>query len=256
MTMQNVREVVAAPTRTPHRYGLFSVVNFDPSDRAGILLAWDSFGCSALQVVENECTIPSGVESPLVGNIDCANGGTVTGFTVMAFDDTSLGRDRNLEPDRARQRLALGEQVAVEQYVTAIPEVAGTDVTDTVPVGSDQEWATKAALGAVDTAVSEAGDEGLILVRRSLITMIPDAFIQTGSMLRTRTGTPVAACVGWGATGNNRIIGLTAVVARRGPVSIVNAHNMAINDHSMAAERDYSIGWECGTVYADPTIGV
>lgn len=256
MSMTAVREVVAAPVRTPYRYGLFSVLDFAVATRGGIQLAWDSIGCADLQVVADPCLNEDGSAHTKVGNVACENTGGVVAMTVIAYDDSSLGRDRQVSSDRARNKLALGEQYAVENTLsTAFAGSTPTDVTGSITVpfvsasGPTDLWV--AAIGQVETEINQRGGEGIVFLPRSAAGLVSGYVSTTGSVARTMLGTPVAFLSGWGF-GVPAAVGVTAMLAARGPVAEGNGWNMEINDHSIYAERDYSLGWECDVVFADP----
>lgn len=246
MSMVNVRTVVERPVRTPHRYGLFSVLSFDPDDRAGGGLLWDSLGCLAAGVAQDLCLTGTD-DSAMAATVDCGSVGGGDPFTVFSLDDSSMGRSRDGgdEAALAREHLLLHEQVAVESHLTGILDTAATVVTVATADARVQ-------LGEVEAQLAARGGEGIILVRRSLIAQIPDAFTTTGSTLRTTLGTPVAACGGWTPAAAAQILGVNALVAERSGISTGVGYALAINDRSAYAERDYSIGWECDPVKAIP----
>lgn len=246
MTSTATRYVIEAPTRTPNRYGLFSVVDFRDAERAGQQLAWDGFGCADLLTRDSECFV-GGTPADLDGSaIDCDNGNTET-FTVIALDDSSLGRPpRTAGSSRAADKLRLYEQHAAETLLT---EAIGTDAGAGVSVGS-----IAAALGEVEALLPE---EGVILVRRSLIAQAADYFVQTGSLLRTVVGTPVAACSGWGASldatdvlGVHSLVGLRNAISEFDGFGVGDDVGLTINDRSDVASRDYAFGWDCQAVRA------
>lgn len=253
----NTRNVVAAPARTSHRYGLFSVLDFGVNTRGNQGLAWDSLGCSPMQITDDACFITGGGPTDKTGNIDCANNGGITAFTVMAFDDSSMGRDRAaLGPERARDRLAIAEQAAVELKLMA--EFASFLPTDVTPGGTSGPPATdsfadktRACVGAVEEDIADSGGEGILFVPRAVVSLIPDAFIQTGSMLRTKIGTPVAACTFPAVA--SAIYGVPAMVALRSGIATGDGYELTIDDISAFAERDYSLGWDCGLAVATPS---
>lgn len=242
---------VTAPARTPHKYGLFSVLDF-LAERP-LNLSWDSIGCGLVGTNEDPCLtgINDLVPTPTVG---CADGSSIL-FTVTAYDDSSMGRaPRTADSDRAERSLFLGEQVAVETRLTqSVFDVANPNVT--AVAGSNIELQARVSLGEAEIAVNELGGEGVLLVRRALVSLIPEAFVTTGSMLRTKLGTPVAACAGWGATVPvNTVLGAAALIASRNEVSSSLGYFRDINSLSKIAQRDYAIGWDCQPQRASTTV--
>lgn len=261
MSMTDVRVTIEAPSRTPHRYGLFSVLDFIDTGRGQTLLAWDSIGCGPVEVAQDPCLIDTGADHTkgTTESVGCDNSGGVESLTVMAWDDSSLGRPpRQVTSDRAARLLALGEQAAVERLVSFDMLGSAADVTPLTgnpPAGASYEEKVLISLGAVEQALAGSiHGEGVILLPRILVPLMSSALSQTGSVLRTKLGTPVAACGGWdpSQTTATQIVGTAALVGSRGPVVSGQGWNTNLNDHAAYAERDYSIGWECEPVYADP----
>jgi hypothetical protein len=243
MTMTNVRVVTDLPGRSPHRFGLFSVVDFGQDARAAGGVAWASLGCAPIQVVQDSCIVSGATDVDLVANVGCYNGKTEP-FTVVAFDQSSMGRSpRTAEPAHASDRLALMEPSAVETEVTRQMAVGATDVT--VAGGNIARQ-----LGEVEARLAVLGGEGLLLVRRSTIAQNADYFVQTGSVLRTMLGTPVAACAGWSPADPDTVLGVPMIFGSRSAVLTGFGWDMNLNDHGAYAERDYSIGWDCEVVSA------
>jgi hypothetical protein len=256
MTLAATREVITAPVRTPHRYGLFSVLDFGGlGARPGVQLAWDSLGVTVLQVREDSFTVAGASDDNLTSTINAGGmlGGT-TAFTVISHDDRSMLRQPLADDGTyAEQRLVVGEQEAVERKLTAQLEAATpTDVSVAAGAGTSPETQARVALGEVETALGGRLSEGLILVRRSVVSLIPDCFQQTGSILRTRLGTPVAACAGWTPSDSSLMFGLTALVGVRSQINRYSGPDEATNTRSNVASRDYSLGWETGLVSALP----
>lgn len=252
MSMTDVREVIDAPVRVPYRFGLFSVLDFDGSGRAGIELAWDSIGCGPLQTVQDPCLSIDGADHTKASSVECAEVGSA-GFTVIAYDDSSLGRSpRGASSSRASDKLTLGEQPTVELALTGYLAAVATDVSQSAGAGASIKEQAGYAIGEVEQSLAEAGGEGVILVARSFVALLPNYFNSTGSVLRTKLGTPVAALGGW-AAGRNDVLGVPALVARRGQIAEGDGYNLNTNDRAAYAERDYSFGWECGAVVALPS---
>ena len=244
MTLQDVRRVVDAPARVPYRFGLFSVISFVPDERAAGGVAWDSLGCLVPGTITDDCIVVGGGDGTMPAtNIECADK-TVNPFTVVSFDESSLGRPpRSASPGRAQARLIAGEQTAVETELSGYLVTGATDITVAASGLATQ-------LGEMEHALAEQGSEGVIVVRRSVIAAMPDYFMQTGSMLRTKLGTPVAALGGWTPASPLTIFGVPSFIGHRSAVSVGTGWNRAINDVSEYAERDYAIGWDCTALTA------
>ena len=255
MSMIDVRQVVEAPTRVPYRFGLFSVLDFQPSSRGTLALAWDSIGCSPTQAAQDPCLTDGGEDHTKTPNVDCETGSPVS-FSVIAYDDSSLGRDRAESSDRARQKLLIGEQYTAEMMFSAAFDGNTTDVTGLVPLPTTLNTAAElwtAAIGEIEQALGEQGGEGLIFMPRAAASAVSDYLNITGSVARTKLGTPIAFLAGWDYATSDAVIGVSATVAVRGEIATGNAWNMLINDHSEYAERDYALGWECDALVVNPS---
>jgi len=252
MTMTTLYEVVDAPVRTPYRFGLFSVLDFTAAEKAAVGLTWESLGCADLQVVRDPCLSADGAAHTKTDGLDCYVP-EFKGFTVVAWDDSSLGRGpRQVNSTRPSQVLILQEQSAVEMALTHELEADADLITaHPVPAGAGLREKYLWALGQVEQELADKGGEGVILVSRRVATLLDTALAPTGSVLRTKLGTPVGALGGWDAA-DDRIYGLTALVAQRSAIATGQGWNTAINDNAAYAERDYVIGWDCGAAYALP----
>lgn len=258
--MDTIRQTLAAPpTRSPYRYGLFSVLDFEPSTRGTMRVDWDGLGCLNPSRLIDDCLDETGPAGTLAASIDCGVPGTV-GFSVMSFDDSSIGRDREVSTDRASQKLALTEQYVAETgLIAAMQAGSPTDVTADIklPKGvadADIEDLIHAGLAQVEMALNARGGEGIIFAQRSLAPFLSKYVKATGSTMRTALGTPVAFLAGWPTGGSleSAIVGVNALVAMRGQVETGNGWDTTINDHAEYAARDYAFGWECDAVYSIP----
>ena len=248
MSMTGLRVAVPAPARTAHRFGLFSVLDF-LSERP-LQLSWDSIGCGLLSTNEDPCL--TGVNDLTVAAMAACSTNGAFNFTVTGYDESSLGRTpRTEDSTRANQHLLLGEQREVETRLTQKLFAIANNVSTTV-AGSNVELKARVALGEAETAVNLLGGEGILFVRRALVSLIPNCFQTTGSVLRTVLGTPVAACAGWDASVPvGAVLGVAALVAARGPVSESSGYFLKTNSLSKIAQRDYGMGWECQPQYAN-----
>lgn len=245
MTMTTVRQVVDAPARTPYRFGLFSVLDFLQDERAASGFQWEGAGCDVPYVYTSDCLLVGGnpaltVKDRIENSCDVR---VADPFTVVAFDDASLGRDGG-GAARAQANLTLGEQTTVEGYVISLIEAAAIDIS--VATG---DLATQ--IGEIEADIESGGGEGIILVRRSTIALLPDYFVQTGSMLRTKLGTPVAALAAW-TPARNAVVGLASLAAARSGISTGVGYKTDTNDNASFAERDYAFGWDCTPLIATP----
>lgn len=254
MTMTNVRPVIESPARTPYRFGLFSVLDFTAEERAAAGMTWEGLGCGGpgLDYAQDGCIVTGGAPHTKQDLLGCDDHVLVDPFTVIAFDQSSMARDRdNLASQRATERLTLFEQHTVEEFITL--EMSATSVTVSVSgaTGASLKEQVGLAIGEVEHALTDLGGEGIILVRRSTIALLPSYFSTTGSVLRTKLGTAVAACGGWGANRND-VLGVPAFNAARSSIKTGEGYDTGVNDLANYAERDYAIGWDCDAVSATP----
>lgn len=254
-TLADTFHRVEAPVATPYRFGLFSVLSFDPGDRSGIGITWQSQNCHMVQATENACINPGvpGKEAD-----DYCHVGEAQPVTVYVLNDESLAGIPLAEHEQAaRDRLAMGEQAAVESVVSAAALAAASPVASALG-GSPAEQAL-VALGIVEQELAAmTGAEGIIHMSRFAASLLP--LDKTGSMLRTQLGTPVAAYGGWdghslgGSPTGLTILGTGPGKAYRGPVETYpGTPALDINDASVLAERTYTIGFDCGVVGASVT---
>lgn len=260
MVMTDVRPVIEAPIRVPYQFGLFSVLDFTPDELAGRGFAWESLGCGplALQYTQDPCIVDVG-EDPEPHEKEDLLGCSVSStspFTVVAYDDSSLGRPpRSTDSGvaRARARLELFEQHTVEVFTAVVLNAAATIIPIPAPAGSDLKTQFAYSIGEIEHRLAGLGGEGVILVRRSSIALHPEYFTRTGSMMRTLLGTPVAAMGGWGLN-RDAVLGVAGLLARRGGIATGRGFDTKINSHADYAERDYAIGWECTPVISTPSV--
>lgn len=250
-----VREVVEAPAAVPYRYGLFAVVDprtsTDPHWRGGVV--WESDACAEVGVTEYPCLDAEPVD-PLDPDLACYLSG-FDPFTVYAFPHRSLVGNQADPRDRAEARLLAGEQHAVEAELWSRLD-AVTTPTDVSAVGG-----LDYALGFVEQALTDAyGSRGVIHVNRLVGSMLytAGALKQEGATLTTGIGTPVIVGGGYAApsspSGVVTIIGSGPVVVYRGQVTTVLGYDRDTNTSTPIAQRDYLVGWDCGTVGAETTI--
>jgi hypothetical protein len=255
-TLADTFHRVAAPAGTPYRFGLFSVLSFEPDERSGIGVAWQSQGCHTVLATEDSCINPA--VAPLVPDGYCSVI-EVNPITVYVLNDDSLAGIPLAEHEQAaRDRLAIGEQTAVESVVSAAALAAASPIASAL--GDSPAEKALCALGVVEQELAAlTGAEGIIHMSRFAASLLP--LDKTGSMLRTQLGTPVAAYGGWdgytpgAAPSAVTILGTGPAKAYRGAVETYSgAPALDSNDASVLAERTYTIGFDCGVVGATATL--
>jgi hypothetical protein len=258
-----------APVGVPYRYGLSSVVNYEPigsHGRAG--LAWRSDACSLALITEDACKDPA-VEALTAS--DCGYDGSADPFTAYIYDTDSLaGLSLADHEDQARTRFLIAEQWGVENYVAGLLTAAGTaagsvvDMTTSAGAGGkfhDMNH-SQILLAQVESQLAlMSGNDGVIYMSRFSAMALGGDLVSAGGMLRTRLGTPVAAFGGWPTVSKNQeitediIFGTGPIKAQRGDVEIYSGTpGLSVNDASVIAERSYVFGWDCGIVGASATI--
>lgn len=245
MTMTDVRPVIDLPGRLPHRHGLFSVIDFDLDERAAAGVTWESSGCDPIQVIQDACIVSGATADTLTGNVNCLVGKTDP-FGVVAFDQSSLGRSpRDADATKAVARLQLMESSAVESFLSGVLDSGATDVT----VASGD---LRRQVAEIEFALAEKGGQGIILARRSTVSLLADDLVVNGALLRTKLGTPVAGFGGWDAADTDTVFGVTNLVGTRSSIVTGVGYDQLANSNGSYAQRDYSIGWDCTAVAATP----
>ena len=252
-----VRHVVAPPSVTPYRYGLFSVAEVrtgtlegegvDEHWRFGV--TWETEACGEAAITVNPCIFepPAALTSDRACYLP-----EYAPFTVYAYNTDSLpGKTLDEHRQNAIARLQNGEQRAAE---AALWTLLGTAVPAPTDLTALPGWL---GLGWVEQALIEAyGSLGVLHMNRYAATALGLYIKPEGAIMRTVLGTPVVVGGGYDpladpAVPEATIFGTGPVVMYRGDTDTrENAVDKAINDTSIVAQRDYVIGWDCVAVGA------
>ena len=261
-TSLNAWHEVAAPPVVPYRFGVFSVaeprtatgVDLAPDEHWRLGLEWISEACRDALVTSGPCIDPE--VGPLESNREC-NLFQFEPFTVYAFNTDALpGRTVRQHEANAVARLTNGEQAAVESVLWS-RFVAATPVPTSLT--SVPGWV---GLGWMEQALAEQyGSQGVIHMSRLAATALGLYLRPDGGVLRTLLGTPVVAGGGYDAL--QAVQGDTAAIFGTGPLVMYrgdidtreNAVDLALNDVSIVAQRDYALGWDCVTIGAEISLG-
>lgn len=231
---------VDAPTREGYDHGLFSVLDFGSSDRAGLPIRWDSTGFILPFAVQDVCLHGADPHTK-TDTIECAAMYS-TGFTVVSYDVSSLQHRGVVNAELAEDQLEFAEQVTVEGYLLQLLDE--NDVTAPVVTGASP-YPARQALATIEAALAGRGAKGTIIMSRYLASLLSESLEVGVTTLTTRLGTPVAAIgAPFGAISPLNIYGVTGLRGVRGEVNTAAAPDKAVNNLSAYAERDYSIGFE------------
>lgn len=251
---------LAAPPAAwmPSPYSLLALIGYDEtpttSDHWVNGLIWDSW-CSApasatLSGIEHLCPDPSTIEPN-------GNGwptSEASAFSLYALEDCSpVGRSLAEAQERARERLSRHEAEVLEQaiaeglygadpYLLQIPvsEAAGS-LVEAIGIVEENILRLTGGLGVIHLRHRDA----LAAMGQQVLTVDP-----LSGILSTALGSRVVAGVGYGALAG-RVVGTSALVARRSPLHEITEAGDALFDHEVntryvAAERSYLVGWDCG----------
>lgn len=252
---------VPAPALVPHAFGLFSAIK--PEDVpdgqwefGGILFR--SKGCGG---PVREWPRPCGPVDP--GALTSKRGGGGPGewiegevFPVVGRVECGPGGGFLADAQKiARERLAAGEQCAVEEHVWNMMQKAAPD-----PVG-DPDLAKNLlqGLAALDAWLVRArGGVGVIHVPAELITLLSGAaspLVWGGTRVTTRLGSSVVFGVCYtaerrpdgkpGKDGEATIFASGPGVIQRGPVASYMGHDKTTNEVDGIAERVYAAALDC-----------
>ncbi len=254
--------VVAAPTVTPYRFGLFSVAEIrtaalaagglDEHWRLGV--TWETEACDQVGITVNPCVFeqPAPLESDRFCNI-----AEFKPFTLYAYSRGSVvGKTLEMQRADAVAKLQNGEQYGAESALWGLLNAA-TPVPENLTALPG--WL---GLGWMEQALAERyGSQGVIHMNRSAATALGLYVKPDGAMMRTVLGTPVVVGGGYDQLSDPAVD--TAVIYGTGPVIMyrseidtqADAVNTSINDVSIVAQRDYVVGWDCVTLAAEITLG-
>ena len=254
--------VVAGPSVTPYRFGLFSVAEIrtaalqngtlDEHWRSGII--WETEACEEALITTNPCLFET--PAPLDSDRFCVLG-EAKPFTVYAYNtDATVGKTLEEHRQDAIARLQNGEQRAVEEAVWTLLQAADPVPTNLTGLPG---WL---GLGWMEQALAERyGSQGVIHMNRSAATALALYLKPDGAIMRTSLGTPVVVGGGYDpiqdpAVDTAVIYGTGSIIMYRSDVDTqATAVDKALNDVSIVAQRDYVVGWDCVTIGAEITLG-
>lgn len=260
-TQLSTWHVVEAPAVTPYRFGLFSAVEprtasleltgIDEHWRLGV--EWESQACASVKETTGPC-IDSDVTA-LTPDDSCSIS-QFDPFTLYVYNDQSVpGRTIAQAEQNAIARLTSGEQEAAEAHLWGIISTAAAPVTDLTT------YTLRYGLAWVEQELAESyGGQGVIHMNRLTSILLKDMLRVEGGRLVTYAGTTVVAGGGYDriagtAPTTATIIGTGPLVMYRGDIDTrENAIDRSINSHSIIAQRDYVIGWDCVSLGAEVTI--
>jgi hypothetical protein len=242
---------VAAPAVTPYPYGLFSVMEFTSDEDGENGITWESVVCGGLGVTQGHCVDVN--VAALVENGECSNPTTIP-FNVYAYQNDSFGRGAVAVAEaRVRAKFLASEQYAVEQEVSALLDIATAPTAVTI-TGATPADAAKYALATVEQLLVDVlGAQGVIHMSRWVASLL--GLDTSGSIMRTKLGTPVAAYGGFtpeqAATppASIMVFGTGPLRGwRSADTPIYSFPRPGINDVGVMVSRSYAIGWDCAAV--------
>jgi hypothetical protein len=262
ITAPNLYEVTDAPVAAPYRYGLSSVVAWEPLATGGRVggVTWVSQGCTDVGVTSNDCADPT--PAALTSDNSCSVGYADVFTPYILADPSYAGKSDAVHEAKARDRFIIAEQYGVERNVVdklVLALGAGAiDVSAQSALHGGDVFLSMLAL--VEQQLPDlTGAEGVIYMSRYSATMLSDHLVITGGILRTKLGTPVAAIGGWsntpGAQPTGEVIyGTGPIKGQRGEVELLNGSGASpTNDTSIIVQRTYSFGYDCGVIGAEVT---
>jgi hypothetical protein len=241
------KHLVPAPSVTPHRYGLFSVAQ----PRTGDATDGDAHWRNGIQWVSDNCVAVNLTDAPCdQGSLSATPGCELRQFdpfTIYAYNTDDIpGFTLAEHRQRTVDRLTIGEQKEVEFHVwnEMLAEADGClDMT------AQPGWE---ALGIAEQAAQGIFNGGGVLHMSRMTAMaLALHLVVEGATLRTKLGTPVVAGAGYdfNQTFGFGTIALTGpVIMYRSEVDVSEAVDKASNTVSIVAQRDYVVGWDCGTL--------
>lgn len=191
----------------------------------------------------------------------------VDGFRFAAYGGVvckSVGLDQNSMKEKVRQAFETGESTAVERGLMTTRFVANADPENGWAAPVDITPAGGAVKPAVGVGLLE-GYAGSVYVGAPTIHMPitiaslllgVDGAVFEGDMLRTKTGSKVAAGAGYdfpnngptgaaAAAGERWLYATGEVVVKRGEVIVLDAMDYSTNEVFVLAERGYVASTEC-----------
>jgi hypothetical protein len=248
-------QLVEQPLVVPHPFGLFSQaeprLTTDEHWRLGV--QWQTQACIQDFVTAGPCI--ENDPNPLESNSACTIK-QYEPFTVYAYNtDAVPGHSLAEHRDQTVQRLINAEQLAVERRFWTMME-ADLDATLNALA-----YTPTYALSVAEHAIAEAyPGTGIIHMSRQAATILWANLVVSGGKMQTLLGTPVVIGAGYdNASGDpvatSALIATGPVVLYRGDIDTrEQAINMAHNEVSYIAQRDYVLGWDCQAIKVTTTL--
>jgi hypothetical protein len=238
---------VEAPAIVPQPYGLFTVaeprLSTDEHWRLGV--QWQSQGCGLTKVTTGPCIADVEALDP----DDLCSVREFDPFTVYAYNnDAVVGRTLQEHMADATTRLVASEQRSVEEQVWGL---ISAEVGAPVDLTSQD---IRFGFGYVEQALAQQFNGlGVIHISHLVATLLWDALVISGGRVTTLHGTPVVVGAGYDIvnplTSPGTIFGTGPMVMYRGDIDTrEQAIDKSTNNVSYIAQRDYVIGWDCGSV--------
>lgn len=242
------RAVVAAPTRAPFEYGLFSQVNFrnEPGTRWDNGVTWTGAPCTGVHGIDGRgCS-----ETPISKTFDAtASAGDGDVFVVYGhFTCSPVGTTPAEAEGRAREHLVQGEEQRVEQALWTgdlgnVPNFTGANGA-TAPTDLGTAGDAAVAVARLEAWLAgNAGARGMLHMGRGTASfLVGTGKIEArGGRLATKLGTPVVAGAGYV---DGTIVATGNVTGYRGePFGSTNRGGDLLdrrrNDLYAVAEREY-----------------
>lgn len=240
-TISEVHHTVDAPVGRPHRFGLFSLLEFTPDADEHVALGIEfESACWPIGTTRDSCVT---LEPEDLQPADCSVA-EFAPFTVYAAEDRLIaGRDAE---ERSRFRLFEGEEQQVEREVWAQLLAAAPPVNVETLYGFA---GPELALAYVQAVMPSERGQGTILMSEFAAVLLSDYLVREGSRVSTVRGTPVAI-LDSPETDAVTVFGVGPLVGYRTAAEVFNGFDRAVNTDSAVAQRTYVIGWDCTPVGA------
>lgn len=247
-------QLVEQPIVVPHPFGLFSQaeprLTTDEHWRLGV--QWQTQACIQDFVTAGPCVAEVG---SLITNSACTIK-QYDPFTVYAYNtDPIPGHSLAEHRDQTVQRLINGEQFSAERQFWTMMN-ADLDVT----IDATAYTPTYALAVAEQAIAKDYAGTGIIHMSRQAGTILWENLTVSGGKMQTLLGTPVVIGAGYDNSfgypiADSALIATGPVVLYRGDIDTrEQAINLAHNDVSYIAQRDYVLGWDCQAIKVTTTL--
>jgi hypothetical protein len=251
------RRWVEAPASVPYRFGLFTALapsappdGDDAHWRLGV--QWQSQACGGARETSGPCVQDAQAAVGIVPDFHVCYVSGFDPFTVYAFNDDTVGAATSLQAhaDNARERLAAGEQEAVESHLWG--QMRAIESNPVAGTGKSMSY----CVGWLEQRLAELyGNQGVIHMNRLAAHLLAGpggSLVREGNRLTTVLGTTVVAGGGYDETAG--ALPTSTILYGTGPLAMYRSDvtntppvtlDRARNDMSILAQRDYVIGWDC-----------